>query len=199
MRLNALSGRSFWLGGVLCRGAELCEPCRHLEELTGKPLLRPLVHRGGLRARLLTSGTIRVGDTLEPAEELDGVGVLVVRDGRVLLGRRLAPHGRGTWAPPGGKPLDGESTLACALRELHEETGLDASGPRVVHETLDGFPESRLVFRTRFVQMEDASGEPRVREPDRSGEWRWHEWSSLPEPLFEPVASLVASGYDPCA
>src|SRR5919204_6460520 len=64
VRLNDLAGKLFWLGGVLCRGTELCEPCRHLEELTGKPLLRPLVHRGGLRAKLLGSGTITVGDGL---------------------------------------------------------------------------------------------------------------------------------------
>src|SRR5215470_789862 len=35
VRLNELVGRTFWVGGVLCRGTELCEPCLHLEELTG--------------------------------------------------------------------------------------------------------------------------------------------------------------------
>jgi MOSC domain-containing protein YiiM len=66
--LNALVGRTFRVGGVLARGTSLCEPCRHLEEVTGMALLRPLVHRGGLRADLLTSGTIGVGDEIEPVE-----------------------------------------------------------------------------------------------------------------------------------
>jgi MOSC domain-containing protein YiiM len=73
VRLNDLVGRTFWVGDVLCRGTELCEPCRHLEELTGKRLLRDLVHRGGLRARILSGGVLRVEDPIEMAEELDGV------------------------------------------------------------------------------------------------------------------------------
>jgi MOSC domain-containing protein YiiM len=67
--LNGLVGRHFWVGEVLAQGFDLCEPCSHLVKVTGKPLLKPLVHRGGLRARLLTSGHIRVGDGIEVAEE----------------------------------------------------------------------------------------------------------------------------------
>jgi MOSC domain-containing protein YiiM len=67
VRLNDLVGKEFWIGGVLARGAELCEPCTHLVELTGKSLLRPLVHRGGLRADSLTSGPISVGDAIRVA------------------------------------------------------------------------------------------------------------------------------------
>jgi 8-oxo-dGTP pyrophosphatase MutT (NUDIX family) len=197
IRLNDLIGRLFWLGDVLCRGTSLCEPCRHLAELAGKPLLRPLVRRGGLRADLLSSGTLRPGDTVEPVEEQAGVGVLVVRGRRVLLGRRRAAHGRGTWALPGGKPRAGESAAACALRELREETGLRGSRTRIVAETLDGFPDSRLVFRTHFVRVEDARGEPVLREPDNAEGWSWHGWKELPQPLFSPVASLVAWGYVP--
>jgi 8-oxo-dGTP diphosphatase len=195
--LNGLVGRTFWAGGALVRGTGLCEPCRHLEELVGRPLLRALVHRGGLRADVLGSGTIAVGDAVEAAEEQDGVGVLVVRDGRVLLGRRLGAHGRGTWSFPGGKPLAGESPVACGLRELREETGLAAMGARPVGETLDGFPESRLVYRTRFVLAAGVRGEPRASEPDRTAAWRWFDWGGLPEPLFRPVESLVASGFAP--
>lgn len=59
--LNALVGRRFTVGGVECIGRRLCEPCAHLERLS-PGTLRPLVHRGGLRADLLSDGTIRVGD-----------------------------------------------------------------------------------------------------------------------------------------
>jgi MOSC domain-containing protein YiiM len=47
---------------VLCRGSRLCEPCAHLERLNGGGVLRPLVHRGGLRADILERGTLGLGD-----------------------------------------------------------------------------------------------------------------------------------------
>jgi hypothetical protein len=62
--LNALVGRDFTLGEVRCRGRRLCEPCAHLDRLNGGALLRPMVHRGGLRADILDDGTLRVGDAL---------------------------------------------------------------------------------------------------------------------------------------
>jgi hypothetical protein len=64
--LNALVGRDFMLGEVRCRGRRLCEPCAHLDRLNGGGILRPLVHRGGLRADIVSEGTIRVGDALTP-------------------------------------------------------------------------------------------------------------------------------------
>jgi mutator protein MutT len=197
VRLNDLVGNAFWLGDVLCLATELCEPCRHLEELIGRPLLRQLVHRGGIRAQLLTDGMLRVGDALERAEVLTGVGVLVRRGEHVLLGRRLSAHGAGTWSFPGGKPNPGESPLQCGLRELREETGVQAHAARLVGESLDGFPDSRLVFRTNFVEVAESQGEPEVLEPEKAAEWSWWRWSHLPSPLFEPVASFARSGYKP--
>jgi MOSC domain-containing protein YiiM len=67
--LNDLVGRRFLVGEVLCEGTGLCEPCLYLSELTGKPLLRALVHRGGLRADILRGGVIRRGDQLRSADE----------------------------------------------------------------------------------------------------------------------------------
>lgn len=66
--LNALVGRQFHIGPVACVGARLAEPCAHLERLARPGLLRPLVHRGGLRADILTAGTITVGDTVLVAD-----------------------------------------------------------------------------------------------------------------------------------
>jgi len=66
--LNALVGRRFRVGEVLCAGEELCEPCRRLARLVDEfGVLRGLVHRGGLRADVLTDGEIAVGDTVAPA------------------------------------------------------------------------------------------------------------------------------------
>jgi MOSC domain-containing protein YiiM len=63
--LNALVGRRFRVGDVECFGERLCEPCSHLERLTTKGVLRGLIHRGGLRADILTDGRILIGSAIE--------------------------------------------------------------------------------------------------------------------------------------
>ena len=60
--LNALVGHRFRVGVVECVGRRLAEPCAHLERLTRPGLLRPLVHRAGLRADILRGGSISTGD-----------------------------------------------------------------------------------------------------------------------------------------
>jgi len=65
--LNHLVGRRFRVGAVLMRGTRLCEPCKHLEELTRPGVMGGLIHRGGLRAQILADGLIRVGDPIELA------------------------------------------------------------------------------------------------------------------------------------
>ena len=60
--VNALVGRRFRIGGVECEGTRLCEPCLYLMDLVGKPVLKHLVHRAGLRARILIGGELAVGD-----------------------------------------------------------------------------------------------------------------------------------------
>lgn len=63
--LNALVGQRFTVGEVEAVGAELSEPCTKLQRLTGEPgVLRGLVHRGGLRAEVVSSGRIAVGDAV---------------------------------------------------------------------------------------------------------------------------------------
>ncbi len=69
VQLNDLVGQTFRVGDVLMKGIRLCEPCQYLTDLLGKPILRPLTHRGGLRVQLLSSGVIRTGDTVEPVAE----------------------------------------------------------------------------------------------------------------------------------
>lgn len=62
--LDTLIGRTFTIGEVVCRGSRRCEPCAHLELISGPGHLRPLIHRGGLRADILTNGTMRTGATV---------------------------------------------------------------------------------------------------------------------------------------
>lgn len=65
VRLDELLGKQFRVGEVVLEGVKDCPPCEHLESLLAKPVLRPLVNRGGLRARVVEGGIIRVGDTIQ--------------------------------------------------------------------------------------------------------------------------------------
>ena len=131
-----------------------------------------------------------------------GVGVVVVSDGRVLVGRRKGAHGAGTWALPGGWLEKGESFEACALREVEEETGLGggdvaAEGCEVLPFVSNNVDMDGVHSVTVFVRA-TAVGAPtaEVREPHKCFEWRWHAAADpLPEPVFPPLAALVAS---PC-
>jgi MOSC domain-containing protein YiiM len=67
--LNHLVGRQFQIGQATLRGLRLCEPCAHLERLTRTTdVIRGLTHRGGLRAQILTGGTIKVGDRVRAVD-----------------------------------------------------------------------------------------------------------------------------------
>jgi MOSC domain-containing protein YiiM len=68
IRLNDLVGRRFRVGDVVCEGTRLCEPCQYLTDTIGKPVLRPLVHRAGLRARILEGGEVAVGAEVAPLD-----------------------------------------------------------------------------------------------------------------------------------
>ncbi len=62
----ALLAREFQVGEVTLRGIRLNEPCNHLAGLTDDKVKQGLVHRGGLRAQILTEGVIRPGDEIRP-------------------------------------------------------------------------------------------------------------------------------------
>ena len=62
--LNHLVGQTFSVGSVTLRGIELCEPCGYLESHTFAGIKKALLHRGGLRAQVVSGGTLRVGDEI---------------------------------------------------------------------------------------------------------------------------------------
>ena len=62
VRLNDLVDKEFLVGEVRLRGHRLCEPCDYLSKSTHPEVLKGLLHKGGLRAQILTEGVIRVGD-----------------------------------------------------------------------------------------------------------------------------------------
>jgi MOSC domain-containing protein YiiM len=69
IRLNDLIGVQFRVGETVLKGLKLCEPCSHLAKLTSEKILPALVHRGGLRAQILTGGIIKVGDDITEHED----------------------------------------------------------------------------------------------------------------------------------
>ncbi len=126
-----------------------------------------------------------------------GLGVIVVKDSKVLLGQRLNAHGEGSWCPPSGHLEFGESWEECAIREVLEETGLKVKNITFVICTNDIFKEENKHYITIYVQAEWTSDEPKVLEPDKMIKWQWFDWNNLPQPLFLPVQHLVETGYDP--
>ena len=65
--VNALVGKRFRIGAVVCEGVELCEPCAHLQSMTHPGLVQGMVHRAGLNADVLSDGVIAVGDVVSEA------------------------------------------------------------------------------------------------------------------------------------
>ena len=126
-----------------------------------------------------------------------GVGVIVRRDGQVLLGLRQGSHGAGTWALPGGHLEFSESVEECAAREVLEETGLVIDDIRPGPFTNDVMAADDKHYVTLFVVASSAAGEPQVLEPAKCLRWAWFDWSALPEPLFQPLETLKRSGFAP--
>lgn len=135
---------------------------------------------------------------MQTSQPLVGVGVIVIRNGLVLLGQRAGSHGAGTWALPGGHLEFGENVAACAARELLEETGLVVQATSMGPYTSDVFTEAHKHYITLFV-LARCSGEPVILEPDKCLEWRWCRWSDLPAPLFQPLETLRSTGFVPDA
>lgn len=135
--------------------------------------------------------------TVDPRRPRIGVGVIVLRNNRVLLGKRKGAHGSGTWSFPGGHLEGGETIDACARREVTEETGVTIRNIRHVAFTNDVFATEGKHYVTLYVAADHESGTPRVAEPEKCERWEWFSWDTLPKPLFLPVQNLFAQGFDP--
>lgn len=128
-----------------------------------------------------------------------GVGVMILRNGRILLGRRHGNsnkagsdlHGEGTWTMPGGKVEFGEELEEACMREVFEETGLriDKTSLKLISVTNDKVEDAHFV--TLGFLCESVNGEPEVREPDEITEWGWFPINQLPQPMFFCSAEVV--------
>lgn len=132
-------------------------------------------------------------------KEVRGVGVLVVRNAKILLGLRIGAHGANTWAPPGGKEDEEyENPTAIVDRELGQETGLKAYAYKQGPVLTTYFEELHQVHRSMFIEAAvPTTDEPQLLEPNKCLEWRWFDWDALPVNLFPPFKQLVEMGYRP--
>ena len=126
-----------------------------------------------------------------------GVGVIICKHDKYLLGKRRNAHGDGSWSFPGGHLEFGETVEACAQRETAEETGIELGSVRFASYTDDLFQEEGKHYVTMFLLAEWCSGEPQTLEPEKCEGWQWFGWDDLPTPLFLPIRNLLNTGYVP--
>jgi 8-oxo-dGTP diphosphatase len=124
-----------------------------------------------------------------------GIGVCLIKDGKVLLGKRLNSHGQGCWSFPGGHLEINESWEYCAQREVLEETGLKIRNMTFIGVTNDIFTEEKKHFITIFIKADYEEGELKIMEPEKCLEWNWFCWEKLPQPLFLPIENLIKQGF----
>lgn len=125
-----------------------------------------------------------------------GTAVWIIKDEKVLLGKRERGAGVGTWCVPGGAIALFEGPTAGAAREVLEETSLVTETPRLIAvmndvDTAEGTHWITLHFVAKYV-----SGSPKAK-PGEIGNWTWFRYEKLPENLFEPTRNFVKNGYNP--
>ena len=137
---------------------------------------------------------------MEPTKKMGiGFGVMVLKEGKVLLGQRHVDpekasslmNGEGTWTMPGGKLDFGESFEEGAKREVMEETGvsIEAKDLEVISVTNDMVPTAHFVTIGMLLKVYD--GEPKVMEPDEITKWEWFPLDALPTPIFPPSLKIL--------
>lgn len=112
-----------------------------------------------------------------------GVGIMIFKDGKVLMGKRKNSHGDGEYAFPGGHLEYMESFAECAKRETLEEAGITIKNLRFL--CLENVTEYKPKHYVNVEIIADwESGEPTVCEPEKRESWDWFNLDNLPTPLF---------------
>ncbi len=126
-----------------------------------------------------------------------GFGVMILKDGKVLLGRRHDDpekassllDGAGKWTMPGGKLHFGETFEQGALRETKEETGIILKKMKLIAINNDIIETAHFI--TAGMLCEDFEGKAQVLEPDEITEWKWFSLEDLPSPLYFPSEKVL--------
>ena len=125
-----------------------------------------------------------------------GVGILILKDNKVLLGHRCnnaidtgGIYEPDSWCLPGGKQEYEETILECAKREVKEETNLDIDNLEVFGAD-DDIQKDRH-FVTLYVKASEYSGELKVMEPNKQDRWEWFDLDNLPDNIFSPSKKTI--------
>ncbi len=113
-----------------------------------------------------------------------GVGVMIFKEGKILLGKRKGSHGSGEYAFPGGHLEYMESFVDCAKREIDEECGIEVENIsfQYVGNIVKYAPKHYVHIG---LTADWKSGTPKVLEPDKVETWDWYDMEELPKPMFE--------------
>ena len=130
-----------------------------------------------------------------------GFGVMMLKNGKVLLGRRHEDpkkadselSGEGTWTMPGGKLNFGESFEDSAKREVKEETNINLKNAKVVCVNNDKTEKAHFVTIGLLAihGKGDFEEDPEVMEPDEIIEWKWFAPNKLPKNIYFPSAKVL--------
>lgn len=119
-----------------------------------------------------------------------GIGIMILKNKKVLLGKRKGSHGAGEYSFPGGHLEYMESFEECALREIAEECGIQIKNLRFIH-----LSNIKRYYPKHYVHiglMADWKfGEPKVLEPDKCDSWDWYDLNNLPSPMFEASQTTI--------
>ncbi len=126
-----------------------------------------------------------------------GLGVILEKEGKILLGKRhpdpdkadSAFRSAGEWSLPGGKLDWGETFEEGAIREVKEETGITIKNPKVV--SVHNCKNEHAHFMTVGLVVEEWEGEAQVMEPDEMVEWGWFPIDDLPHPRYFPSFYVI--------
>ncbi len=126
-----------------------------------------------------------------------GLGVILEKDGKILLGMRhpdpvkadSAFRSAGEWCLPGGKLDFGETLEEGAIREVKEETGIDIKDPVVI--SMHNCKNEHAHFLTAGMVAKEWVGEAQVMEPDEIIEWKWFPLTDLPYPRYFPSFMVI--------
>ncbi len=119
-----------------------------------------------------------------------GIGVLIFKDGKILMGKRKGKHAPNVYAGPGGHLDHLESFVDCIKRETREEAGIEIENVRFsCLSNLKAYAPKHYVDIGMIADWK--SGEPQVLEPDTLESWDWYDIDSLPSPLFEVVENYI--------
>ncbi|MGA2417742.1 MAG: NUDIX domain-containing protein [Candidatus Staskawiczbacteria bacterium] len=119
-----------------------------------------------------------------------GVGVMIFKDGKVLMGKRKNVNGAGEYAWPGGHLEIGESFESCAKRETMEEAGIEIDNVRFLR-LMNFFKSPDRHYADIGLMADWKSGEPKAMEPEKCEGWGWYDIDNLPQPLFSTIPSYL--------